>query len=109
MTFLGRLESVELKIDEDRKVWAASPDGIFSVRSYTIFFGRYMDHLSPWKVIWYPPIPPKVQFFMWTTSLGRFQTIALLKRKCLILTNLCCLCKADEESVSHTLLHSPFA
>lgn len=75
VALLGRLELVQLNIDEERKVWVASPNGIFSVRSGAFFFGRYLDHL---------------------------------RKKGLILTNHCCLCKEDEESVSHTLLHCPF-
>lgn len=78
MALLGRLKLVELKIEEDdKKVWVASLDGLFSVRSCALLFGRYATNLSLWKAIWFSPVPPKVQFFMWTVSLGMIQMIDL--------------------------------
>lgn len=110
VTLIARLKSVVLNPEEeDRKVWAVSSDGRFNVQSRALLFGRHADILGPWKVIWYPLVPPKVQFFKWTASLGRIQTINLLRRKGLFLVNFCCLCKADGESSSHTLEHCSFA
>lgn len=33
-----------------------------------------IGHQSPWKEVWYGPVTPKVQFFMWTVALGKIST-----------------------------------
>lgn len=109
VALLGRLESVKAKIDEDdKKVWAAIPDGLFSVQSCVHLFDSHDDNHSPWKAIWYTPVPLMVRFFMWTASMGKILMIDMLRRKWLMLTNYFWLCKADGESASHSLLHCPF-
>lgn len=46
---------------------------------------------------------------MWVASFEKISTIDALRRKGLILTNICNLCKKDGESMDHILMHCPFS
>lgn len=110
VSLLGKLDSIVVKPDqEDRQIWLDDPDGLYRVKFGIPFFGNPLDRQVPWKAVWLPPVPPKVQFFMWVATLGKISTIDLLRRKGFILTNFCCLCKEEGESVSHIMIHCPFS
>lgn len=72
------------------------------------FLESSRDLHIPWKQIWNLLIPLKVQFFLWTASLGKISTIDNLIWKGMYITNICLLNYGDGESVSHTLMHCPF-
>ncbi|KAG2709629.1 hypothetical protein I3760_05G248700 [Carya illinoinensis] len=49
--------------------------------------------------------PPKTLFFVWTAALGKNLTTDNLRKRRIIITDWCCMCKKDGESVNHLLLH----
>jgi hypothetical protein len=46
-----------------------------------------------------------VAFFAWTTALEEILTLDNLRKRQIIVINRCCMCKKNEESVDHLLLH----
>jgi hypothetical protein len=46
-----------------------------------------------------------VAFFVWLVALGKILTLDNLKKKNMVLINSCGMCKMDEESIDHLLLH----
>ncbi|KAF5455272.1 hypothetical protein F2P56_024868, partial [Juglans regia] len=66
-------------------------------------------HNFPWKNIWRSKAPTKAAFFVWTAALGKILTIDNLRRRGLIITDWCCLCRNSGETVDHLLLHCEFA
>ena len=57
--------------------------------------------------IWKVKVPKRVAFFMWTTAHGQILTLANLMLHGHPLTNRCCLCCCNAESVDHLLLFCP--
>ncbi|RVW24664.1 putative ribonuclease H protein [Vitis vinifera] len=92
---------------EDRVVWNASKNGIFSVKSLynTLDSGGAVSF--PWRIIWSPCVPTKVGFFAWEASWGKVLTQDQLKRRGWSLANRCFLCCDDEETINHILIHCP--
>jgi hypothetical protein len=62
-----------------------------------------------WKIIWKSKAPPRVAFFMWTTVLGEILTMDNLRKKNIIVTEWCCMCKKSGESIDHLLLQCEVA
>ncbi|RVW39045.1 putative ribonuclease H protein [Vitis vinifera] len=94
---------------EDRVVWNASKNGIFSVKSLynTLDSGGAIPF--PWRIIWSPCVPTKVGFFAWEASWGKVLTQDHLKRRGWSLANRCFLCCDDEETINYILIHCPKA
>lgn len=92
----------------DKRGWTGSSKGCCPVKSCYILVDSSRDMGIPWKAIWNHMMPLKVQFFLWTTALGKISTIDILSHKGMYLTNICLLCYKDEESISHLLIHYPF-
>ena len=67
--------------EEDRLVWEGSKYGVFSVRSLYIVLEQGGEKTFPAKAIWNPWVPPKVCFFAWEASWGKFLTLDQLKRR----------------------------
>jgi hypothetical protein len=61
--------------------------------------------LFPWKSIWRTKALSRVAFFVWSTALGKILTLNNLRKKNMVLVNRCGMCKKDEESIDHLLLH----
>ena len=64
----------------------------------------------PWKSIWKPLVLSKVDFFLWVATLGNILTVENLenlRKRNIILVSWCCMCKRDEETVDHLMLHCP--
>ena len=62
-----------------------------------------------WRSVWKAKVPSRVAFFLWTTTLGKILTIDNLRKRRVIITDWCCMCKAGGESANHLLLHCPVA
>ena len=58
-----------------------------------------------WKVI----TPPRVAFSIWIVALGKILTMYYLRKKTIIITDWCRMCKSNRELVDHLLLHCPIA
>jgi hypothetical protein len=61
--------------------------------------------LFPSKNIWRTKAPPRVAFFVWLAALGKILTLDNLRKKNMVLFSRCGMCKKDEESIDHLLLH----
>ncbi|RVX00739.1 putative ribonuclease H protein [Vitis vinifera] len=109
-SLLSFLQGKRLNVGmEDRVLWNASKNGIFSVKSLynTLDSGGAVPF--PWRIIWSPCVPTKVGFFAWEASWGKVLTQDQLKRRGWILANRCFLCCDDEETINHVLIHCPKA
>ena len=53
--------------------------------------------------------PPRVAFFVWTATLGKILTMDNLRKKNIIVTKSCCMCKRSGESIVYLLLHCEVA
>ena len=90
---------------EDRMMWKANSNGIFSVKSlYNDLFSRRAG-LFPHGLIWNPSVPSKVSFFAWEASWGKVLTMDQLKKRGWVVANRCFLCCEEEESIDHILIH----
>jgi hypothetical protein len=64
---------------------------------------------GPWKSIWKSKAPTRVAFFVWTAVLGKILTLDNLRKKNIIVTEWCCMCKHSGKSSNHLLLHCEVA
>ena len=67
------------------------------------------DISFPWKGIWVSRVPTKVCFFSWAAAKGAILTIDNLRKRRIILTEWCYMCKRNAESTDHLLLHCKLA
>ncbi|RVW55855.1 Transmembrane emp24 domain-containing protein p24beta3 [Vitis vinifera] len=103
---LQKIQAVRVqREEEDRVIWTASKDGVFSVRSLYSMMEPGGLSLFPSERIWRARVPPKVAFFAWEASWGKVLTQEQLQRRGFSLANRCFLCLSEEETVDHLLLH----
>jgi hypothetical protein len=89
----------------DKFCWNPSKKELFDVIS---FFNVFIPHDStpfPWRCIWWSKAPLKVVFFTWSVTLGKFITLDNLRKRHIIVVDLCCLCNKSRETVIYLLLH----
>ena len=89
----------------DTLCWRLKGDGKFDTQSYYHSIRGILNSLFPWKGVWKPKVPKRVAFFLWTATHDRILTLDNLMLTGCLLTNRCCLCCCDGESVDHLLLH----
>jgi hypothetical protein len=105
-SFYNCLYSHKLRgVGEDKLWWIPSSKGVFEVSSFYRVLSSHGSLPFPWKGIWRTKAPPRVAFFSWTAVRSKIPTIDNLHRRGMIVVNRCWLCKSDEESVDHLLLH----
>ena len=110
LSFLELLYAVTITGNgEDKVCWQPSKSHIFQVSSYYAILTCKGEGCFPWQSIWQAKVPPRVAFFSWTAALERILTGDNLRRRSVILVSWCCMCKADEETVNHLLLHCSYA
>lgn len=107
---MALLESYSLGEREisDEMIWALDEEKGFSVRSMYDGLRFSAHHSSPGECLWNPLIQIKVSFLMWELWWNRVSAIVNLIRNGMYISNMCCLCMADEESASHLFLHYPW-
>jgi hypothetical protein len=93
----------------DSIYWKLSSQKVFSVNSFYKRLMAPVDKCYPWKSVWKPLAPSKVNFFIWTASLGKVLTIDNLRKHQLVLLDWCCMCKEAGESIDHLFLHCNIA
>jgi hypothetical protein len=109
-TFFALLYSVRIDCDaEDKLWWSPSRKGKFDVSSFYKTLVYKESVCFPWKSIWRTKAHSKVAFFAWTAALGKILTVDNLRKRQIIVINRCCMCKKNEESVDHLLLHCEVA
>ena len=89
-------------------VWQLNRSGVFNVHSFYKSLLKAPSVFFPWQCIWSVKVPRRVSFFLWTVARGGILTIDNLVKKNLPLVNWCCLCRCEEETVDHLLLHCKF-
>ena len=89
-------------------VWQLNRSGVFNVHSFYKSLLKAPSVFFPWQCIWSVKVPKRVSFFLWTVARGGILTIDNLVKKNLPLVNWCCLCRCEEETVDHLLLHCKF-
>ena len=93
----------------DTMIWQLNRSGAFDVHSfYTSLLAAPLVSF-PWKSIWYVKVPKRMAFFLWTDARGGLLTIDNHVNKKLPLVNWCCLCRCEEETVDHLLIHCKYA
>jgi hypothetical protein len=103
--FYSLLYSSTLNGGVDKIWWVPNRKGKFEVKS---FYNILISNVSvpfPWKSIWRTKAPPRVAFFVWSAALGKILTMDNLRKKNMVLINRCGMCKKDEESIDHLLIH----
>ncbi|CAN1167553.1 Putative ribonuclease H protein At1g65750 [Linum perenne] len=92
--------------------WDLNASGIFSVSSYyraLVHGGSPGWDNFPSALIWLSDVPTKVSGFAWQVFHGCISTFDNLQRRGFIGPNICVLCRAGLESVSHLFLFCPFS
>jgi hypothetical protein len=109
-SFFALLYSIRLeRVGEDKLWWSPSRKWKFDVRSFYKTLAHKESDCFPWKSIWRTKAPSKVTFFAWVAALRKILTLDNLRKRQIIVINRCCMCKKNEESVDHLLLHCEVA
>ena len=90
-------------------IWQLNRSGVFDVRSFYISLLAAPLVSFPWKSIWCVKVPKRVAFFLWTATRGGILTIDNLVKKNLPLVNWHFLCRCEEETMDHLLIHCKYA
>ena len=104
-SFCSFLYSYTLGGRADKIWWVPSRKGKFEVRSFYNILISNVSFPFLWKSIWHTKAPPMVAFFVWSAALVKILTLDNLRKKIMVLINWCGMCKKDEESIDHLLLH----
>jgi hypothetical protein len=100
LRFFKLLYSLQIRYGGvDRICWIPSKRKNFEVKSYYKVKVNAEPVDGPWKIIWRSKAPPRVVFFVWTAVLGKILTVGNLRKKNIIVTEWCCMCKKSGESV----------
>ncbi len=73
----------------DSICWKLSSQKVFSVNSFYRRLISPAHRCYPWKSVWKPLAPSKVNFFIWTSSLGKVLTIDNLRKRQMVLLDWC--------------------
>ena len=101
------------RVELDKRIWVGDMSGFFDCKS---FFDLLIDSsddttFAPHNMIWKIGIPLKVRIFSWLAAWSKVNTCDLLQSKrpnLAISPSWCILCRSDNESVNHILLHCNF-
>jgi hypothetical protein len=79
------------------------------VRSYYGVLIRKNDLSFLGKSIWRVKAPTRVAFFVWSAAMGKILTHDNLRKRNVVVIEWCCMCKKNEDSIDHLLLHCEVA
>jgi len=115
----GIISSMPLssRLPEDKLVWPAEKNGIFSVKSaYHILCNTNLSHLPTssshslsklWKRIWSLHLPTRVRNFIWRLAKNIIPTRGNLRWRGVPLDTICPLCFQDSETTDHLFMNCP--
>ncbi|XP_050386206.1 uncharacterized protein LOC126802601 [Argentina anserina] len=87
---------------DDVKIWSATSNGIFSVKSaYNSIFNFDEPAAPHWKALWSFDIPPKQKTFLWVILHKKLLTNEQRVRRGLANSSTCTICNSDSESLLH--------
>jgi hypothetical protein len=104
-SFYSLLYSYNLGGGVDKIWWVPNRKGKFEMRSFYTILTSTVNFPFPWKSICRTKGFPRVAFFVWSAALGKILTLDNLRKKNMVLVNICEMCEKDEESIDHLLLH----
>ncbi|WMV25830.1 hypothetical protein MTR67_019215 [Solanum verrucosum] len=92
---------------KDLLVWQNDTKGQFSVNSIYKELNKNAGQETewPWKSIWKPKVPYKVNCFMWLLTKEAVLTHENLKKRGYQLASRCTLCEEHAETINHLFLH----
>ncbi|RVW27626.1 hypothetical protein CK203_099125 [Vitis vinifera] len=96
---------VKVQEGENSLVWKIERKGKFSVKSYYRSLKVENNSLFPAKEVWGSYAPLRTRFFAWEAVWGKVSTVDMLMRRGWSMVNRCNLCKENEKSVDHILIH----
>jgi hypothetical protein len=76
------------------------------------FYNVFVPHDGTpflWKSVWRIKVSLRAAIFVWLVSLGKILTMDNLKKRHVIVVNLCCICKRSIEFVYYFLLNCEVA
>jgi len=93
--------------EKDLLVWQNDTKGQFSVNSIYKELNKNAGQETewPWKSIWKPKVPYKVNCFMWLLTKEAVLTHENLKKRGYQLASRCTLCEEHAETINHLFLH----
>ncbi|WMV22465.1 hypothetical protein MTR67_015850 [Solanum verrucosum] len=93
--------------EKDFLVWQNDTKGQFSVNSIYKELNKNAGQETawPWKSIWKPKVPYKVNCFMWFLTKEAVLTHENLKKRGYQLASRCTLCEEHAETINHLFLH----
>ena len=108
--FFESLHDHSLSMDsEDSVEWVDTKSGIFSVKSFYSSLASKGADPFPHDTAWNSWAPVGVHFFAWEATWGKILTLDQLKKRGWKLPKRCYMCKEEEETSDHILLHCPKA
>ena len=102
---LNHISAVKVQEGEDSLVWKIEKKGKFSVKSYYRSLKVENSPLLPAKEVWGSYTPLRTHFFAWEAVWGKISTVDMLMRRGWSMVYKCNLCKENEESADHILIH----
>ena len=78
---------------------------MFKVKSYCRSLKEDNNPLFPAKEVWGSYAPLRTRFFAWEEVWGKISTVGMLMRRGWSMVNRCNLCKENEETTNHILIH----
>ncbi|KAJ9701144.1 hypothetical protein PVL29_006475 [Vitis rotundifolia] len=103
--FLNHISAVKVQEGEDSLVWKIERRGKFSVKSYYRSLKDENNIFFPAKEVWGSHAPSRTRFFAWEAVWGKISIVDRLMRRGWSMVNRCILCKENEESADHILIH----
>ncbi|XP_057512846.1 uncharacterized protein LOC130794919 [Actinidia eriantha] len=85
--------------DDDKWKWKRQAKGKFNVLK------GMGDPTFPCKGVWVSRVPSKICFFGWAAARGAILTIDNLRRRKIVVTKWCYMCKRNAETTDHLLIH----
>lgn len=112
LRLLNRLVQIKPVVSApDSLSWKFGRSGVFSVKSfYQVLGGESAGvEVSPISAIWKYGAPSKVAAFAWLAGSKKILTVDNLRKRGMIIPNVCLMCFQDGESVNHLFIHCSFA
>ena len=92
-------------VNGDRMRWKLTKNGVFNIRSFYNKLRNPLPIIFPWKGVWKVKAPQRVSFFVWTAVWERILTSDNLRDRRMVFVDWCIMCRCNEETVDHLLLH----
>jgi hypothetical protein len=105
-SFFRALHSVKVRRgNEDKMWWVSSKKGLFKYKSFFYSLAFSGGSCFPWKSVWRTQAPSRAALFAWSAALGKILTLDNLRKRHVIVINICYMCKKTVESMNHLFFH----